>query len=66
MFDLSDVKKSRFYREMAEEAIQERNCEVAKNLLRKKMTLMPVVILERERLATGIFVLKPVFSTSPN
>jgi predicted transposase YdaD len=39
MFDLSDVKKSRFYREVAEEVAQERNREIAKRLLRKKMPL---------------------------
>jgi len=39
MFDLSDVKKSRFYREVAEEVIQERNREFAMALLRKKMPL---------------------------
>jgi predicted transposase/invertase (TIGR01784 family) len=37
MFDLSDVKKSRFYREVAEEVTQERNREIARALLRKKM-----------------------------
>jgi predicted transposase YdaD len=39
MFDLSDVKKSRFYREVAEEGAQERNREIAMALLRKKMPL---------------------------
>jgi len=39
MFDLAEVKKSRFYREVAEEVIQERNCEIAKNLLRRKKSL---------------------------
>lgn len=36
---LSDVKKSRAYKEIANEGKQEEKRKIAKNLLRKKMTL---------------------------